>query len=79
MKYDILLGRDNLTTLRAKFLQRCRDLCLNLQKCEFLREKVHYLGHVISRDGISPNLEKIEIIETIQLPKIKNNYSRLWG
>ena len=42
-------------------LNRLRDanVTLNQNKCEFCKEKIHYLGHVISAAGIQPNPEKV--------------------
>ena len=31
---------------------------LNPKKCNFVKQKVEYLGHVVTPDGISPNPEK---------------------
>ena len=35
-------------------LQFLRDnkLCENLRKCDFYKDKIHYLGHIISGKGI---------------------------
>jgi hypothetical protein len=35
---------------------------LNPSKCEFFRNKINYLGHVISTEGIQPNPDKIQAI-----------------
>ena len=33
-----------------------------LSKCSFYQKQIHYLGHLISKDGIVVDLEKIEAI-----------------
>ena len=33
-----------------------------LSKCDFYRDRIHYLGHIISNEGISVDPEKIEAI-----------------
>ena len=33
-----------------------------LSKCDFYRDRIQYLGHIISEQGISVDLEKIEAI-----------------
>jgi hypothetical protein len=33
-----------------------------LSKCSFYQSKIHYLGHVISGEGISVDLAKVEAI-----------------
>ena len=50
--------------------ERLRDanLVLNKKKCHFIKEKIEYLGHIISRDGIQPNPEKVRAIQTLDPP-----------
>ena len=38
------------------------NITLNINKCEFFKEKIHYLGHVVSVEGIQPSQEKIKAI-----------------
>lgn len=45
------------------------NLLLQLDKCEFMRQEVVYLGHVISEKGVSPNPEKTKAISTYPTPK----------
>jgi len=49
-------------------LQRLRDygLFLKLEKCEFFKESVEYLGHIIDKNGKRPSDSSIEAIK--QLP-----------
>ena len=37
-------------------------LKLKLKKCEFFKDKIDYLGHIVSRDGVAPNHKKIQAI-----------------
>jgi hypothetical protein len=45
-------------------LQVLRDhqLYANLSRCYFYQKKIHYLGHIISKQGIVVDIEKIEAI-----------------
>ena len=45
-------------------LQKLRENQLfgSLSKCAFFRLEIHYLGHIISRDGISVDPSKIRAI-----------------
>ena len=45
-------------------LQRLQEHGLRLQKskCEFLKDRVEYLGHIIDKDGLLPVLEKVRAI-----------------
>jgi hypothetical protein len=38
-------------------------LYAKLSKCSFYHKKIHYLGHIISEEGIKVDLEKIRAIE----------------
>ena len=41
---------------------RENQLYAKLSKCSFDRRQIQYLGHIISKDGITVNFEKIEAI-----------------
>ena len=43
-------------------LLREHQLYAKLSKCDFYRDRIHYLGHIISYEGISVDAEKIEAI-----------------
>lgn len=47
---------------------RRANLKLKLIKCAFLRRKVHYLGHVISQSGISPDPAKTVKVREFPVP-----------
>ena len=41
---------------------REHELYARLSKCSFYQKQIHYLGHIISKDGIAMDPEKIEAI-----------------
>ena len=51
-------------------LQRIREagLKLSAKKCKFFKERVVYVGHLVSKDGIEADPAKIEVIKTWPLP-----------
>lgn len=51
--------------------QRLRELELKIQpdKCEFLKPELAYLGHIVTSEGVKPNLKKIEVVENFRIPK----------
>ena len=53
-----------------RVLDRFRKANLKLKptKCELARKSVHFLGHVVSADGISPDPEKIRTIVEMAMP-----------
>ena len=44
------------------------NLKLNPAKCVFLQKEILYLGHVVSENGISPDPEKIRVLENYPHP-----------
>jgi hypothetical protein len=48
---------------------REHQLYAKLSKCSFYQEQIHYLGHIISKDGIVVDPEKIEAIREWSAPK----------
>jgi hypothetical protein len=48
---------------------REHQLYSKLRKCSFYQNKIHYLGHIITKDGISVDPEKIEAIREWSVPK----------
>ena len=42
---------------------------LRLDKCEFFRQQVTYLGHAISADGLKPSEERVDAIVKIPMPE----------
>ena len=38
-------------------------------KCDFFKRQIHYLGHLISTDGISPLPDKLDTIKHIPTAK----------
>jgi len=55
----------------TKVLQRLRkhNLKLQIDKCEFLRKEVTYLGHIISENGILPDPSKLSAVKNFPTPK----------
>ena len=47
---------------------RIANLKLNPKKCSFCKPEVTYLGHVVSRNGIKPDLSKISFVEHFPKP-----------
>ena len=53
-----------------RFLQRSTDagLKLRLDKCQFLRRQVHYLGHTICPKAVSCGAGKVEAVKKWPVP-----------
>lgn len=60
---------DHLQHLRLVFDRfRTAGLKLKPSKCHFGQKQVNYLGHVITRDGIQPDPEKIKVVQEYPVP-----------
>lgn len=64
--YDVTSGIRLLDSVLGKFEQE--NLKLNMKKCAFLLEKITYLGHDISFDGIQPCESKLTSVSKFPTP-----------
>ena len=70
---DLIIGstsfEEHLKDLDRMFtsLQNAK-LQIKLSKCKFGRTKVVFLGHTVSKEGVKPNDEKIDVIVKMQPP-----------
>lgn len=64
-----------------KVFKRLRESNFKIQmdKSEFLKLETSYLGHVISKDGIKPNPDKIIAIQRFPIPKTATEIKRFLG
>ncbi|CAB0038544.1 unnamed protein product [Trichogramma brassicae] len=54
-------------------------LTVRPDKCFFLRKKVGYLGHIISKDGVRPDPPKVIAVRDFHRPKSKKNIKQFLG
>ena len=60
---------DHLLHLRQVFQRlRAANLKPKSSKCSFACNRVHYLGHVVSAEGIAPDEDKIEAVRDFLRP-----------
>ena len=52
--------REHLATIFEKLI--CNKLVINGKKSEFFMEEIHFLGHIVSKDGVRMDLTKVEAI-----------------
>jgi hypothetical protein len=57
---------------------REHQLYAKLSKCTFYQKKIHYLGHIVSEDGIAVDLKKIEAIKSWLVPTNISRLDHLW-
>lgn len=71
---DCLIFSDSLDShieiLRKVFDRFCKHgFQLNIDKCQFAKNQLKYLGHLWSDQGISPDPDKLKALSEIQLPE----------
>lgn len=64
-----------------KIFNRLREtnLKLTLDKCEFLRKEVLYLGHTITKNGLMPNNDKIKAVLNFPIPRTSTEIKSFLG
>lgn len=45
------------------------NLKFNEKKCQIRQEEVSYVGHVLSKEGLKPDPEKIHAVQEMQPPQ----------
>ena len=61
--------------------EKCRvyRIYLNLEKCVFMVRQGKILGHIVSKNGISIDFEKIKVIVELPRPRnMRSKYRALW-
>ena len=71
---------ENLKHLEAVFKQlEATDLKIKHNKCEFFKIKVHYLGFLISINGVLPLPEEVATIQALEPPRDVNKLRQFLG
>ncbi len=55
------------------------NISINFKKSSFCKNKVNYLGHEISADGVKADLSRIDKLETLKAPTTKKQILKLIG
>ena len=54
-------------------------ITLNEEKCEFSKSEIKFIGHILNRDGIRPDPEKVSVIKNMERPSDVSGVRRLLG
>lgn len=71
---DIIVGGKDIEECKSRLFEVLSRLDkynvrINLSKCKFFQTKVAYLGHVLEKNNVYPNAEKIRAIVDAPVPK----------
>ena len=70
---------DHLSDLRKVFDRlRANGFMLKPSKCQLGCKQVNYLGHIVTKDGIKPDPEKIVSVENFPVPSALKTFGRSW-
>ena len=58
---------------------RSSNLKIQMDKCEFLRHEIAFLGHIITPEGTKPNPNKIQAIKNFPLPRTNKEIKSFLG
>ena len=79
----LLLGRseqDLLDKLSQVFDRlKMANLKLHGQKCAFSVDRVKFLGHIFTKDGIEPDQSKVELIQNLKPPRTAKEVKSILG
>lgn len=55
------------------------NLKIQIDKSEFLHKEISFLGHLVTSEGVKPNLDKIKVIKTFPLPRTEKQIKSFLG
>ena len=55
------------------------DLKMKRSKCDFFKKHIHYLGHLISADGVRPLKDKLDTIRDMPAPRSSKEVKQFLG
>lgn len=72
--------QEHMTHLKLVFQKLAQaNLKLQIEKSEFLKKEIEYLGHIVTAEGIKPNPKKIEAIKKFPIPQTKKEIKSFLG
>jgi len=81
---DVIIYSDSFEGMLSRLGQifvrlRSANLKLNSKKCSFFKREIKYLGHVVSREGIKTDPEKISAVTDWPIPRTKKQVRSFLG
>jgi hypothetical protein len=81
---DILIIGETLKEHNSKLrdvFQKLREYNLKIEpdKCEFMKEELNYLGHIVTAEGVKPDEKKIEAVVKFPTPQSQKDIKSFLG
>jgi hypothetical protein len=81
---DILILGETLMEHNSKLreiFQKLREFNIKIEpdKCEFLKEELSYLGHIVTADGVKPAEKKITAVANFPTPNSQKDVKSFLG
>jgi hypothetical protein len=81
---DILIIGETLNEHNSKLsavFQKLREYNLKIEpdKCEFLKEELNYLGHIVTSEGVKPDDQKIKAVVEFPTPQTQKDIKSFLG
>lgn len=55
------------------------NLKIQIDKCNFMKKETEFLGHMLTKEGLKPNPNKIKVIQELTLPKTEKQIKSFLG
>ena len=69
----------HLAHIRVVLRLQVANLRMKRSKCSFFKKELHYLGHLLTTEGIKPKLEKVKAISEMKPPKTQEGIRDILG
>lgn len=61
-----------------KILQE-KNLKIQIDKCNFMKKETEFLGHILTKNSLKPNPDKIKVIEKLEIPRTTKQIKSFLG
>ncbi|GBP03435.1 Retrovirus-related Pol polyprotein from transposon 297 [Eumeta japonica] len=55
------------------------NLKIQVDKCNFMKKETEFLGHILTKEGLKPNPNKIKVIQELELPRTEKQIKSFLG
>jgi hypothetical protein len=71
---------DHICDLKRLFMRLLeKRVSLNLDKCDFFKTSIKFMGYIVSRDGIRPDPNRLKALKVLESPKNRSDLQSVLG